>query len=863
MIHMNSVPLIVRLLFPLMLLVVGAGALRTSLLWQEEVQAAHQNKKDFAEDFIHLYGPRIAELLLAGEQDAVSTLLQREVDEYPLLSDLQLRHNDGQSIHVIKRVALPLQGPAWLSTMPGSLQTLHQTYPLQHRGSEAGQLVLGLSATPGLNRIWQSFSQQLWTIAGVLCGMGILIPLVLRSSLRGLKTLNKAAMQLARTPALRIRPDGAREIRQLATSFNDMAKALQEAREHAQGQLQQITWVASHDSLTGLPNRTLLADRLQQALHRSERHQELLALCFVDLDHFKPINDRHGHIVGDEVLVTAAQRMQAELRDTDTLARLGGDEFVLLFTSLQHPQEALAVVDRMLTSLRRTMSVQGLELQITASVGIALHGHKTHSNSDELPDADQLLRQADQAMYRAKEAGRDQRQVWETLGPMLRQSQRQWVDRMQQAIREGELRLHYQPKVNLRKGDVVGLEALVRWQHPERGLLGPAEFLPYVEHSNAIIDIGRWVMEEALSQIDRWQSGNLEWHVSINIAARQIVHADFIAELRAALARHPMVPPDALTLEILETSALDDMKQVRTTVEAAQALGVHCSLDDFGTGYSSLTYLKQLPVHELKIDQTFVRDMLDDPGDLALVEGIITLAEVFNRKLVAEGVETPEHCVLLLRLGCHVAQGWAIAKPMPADEVAPWAQQYQPDPLWALWAGTQWDLADFPLLMAQCDHLKWVKCVLATLDGEALGMSPEELRHHETCRFGHWYVNHGQKHYGNLEVFKAIEPVHKEVHRLGIEILRLQDTGDNILAKAAARQLLLCRDQILRDIEQLHRQVLLQSDEADSNHRNQAVIKPVSALALPHSGGQVSHHASVGLGNHPQALIGPGLGNTG
>jgi EAL domain-containing protein (putative c-di-GMP-specific phosphodiesterase class I) len=393
---------------------------------------------------------------------------------------------------------------------------------------------------------------------------------------------------------------------------------------------------------------------------------------------------------------------------------------------------------------------------------------------------------------------------------MRLKNHRQWSDHLMQAIRGNELRLHYQPKVDLRLGQVVGLEALVRWQHPERGLLGPIEFLPHVEHTPVIVDIGRWVLEEALRQLDAWRQQGQGWPVSINVAARQILQEGFVEEIAQALARHPLIPPDWLTLEILETSAMDDLVRVRSTVESVQALGVHCSLDDFGTGYSSLSYLKQLPVHELKIDQSFVRDMLDDSGDLALVEGIISLAKVFSRKLVAEGVETPEHGVLLLRLGCSVAQGWAIAKAMPADAVPTWVHHYQPDPLWRLWADAKWDLSDFPLLVAQYDHLRWIKQVLQALDGATLRLQPDELRNHLRCRFGQWYHGQGQARYAHLPAFQVIDPVHQEVHRLGQDILRLRDQGEMDQARIKVQRLLQCKDQILLGLEQLHHQVLQQ-----------------------------------------------------
>jgi EAL domain-containing protein (putative c-di-GMP-specific phosphodiesterase class I) len=357
---------------------------------------------------------------------------------------------------------------------------------------------------------------------------------------------------------------------------------------------------------------------------------------------------------------------------------------------------------------------------------------------------------------------------------------------------------------------VVGLEALVRWQHPERGLLVPVEFLPLVENTPAIVDIGDWVLNEALRQMSEWLQAGQGWPVSINVAARQLMQADFITNLSAALLHHPQVLPGWLTLEILETSAMDDLAQVSATVREAHSLGVHCSLDDFGTGYSSLSYLKELPVHEIKIDQSFVRDMLDDAGDLALVEGVISLGQVFGRQIVAEGMETPEHGVLLVRLGCQVAQGWAIARPMPAPDVAAWVAGFKPNPLWQQWGGVPWDLNDIPLLVARRDHLKWVEQVMAAVDGHPLRLTPDELALHTHCRFGQWYQGAGRLHYRHLSAFKAIDPVHCEVHRLGREIVRLRDAGQMQEAQIAAQSLLTCKTRMLRHLDQLQSDVLTQ-----------------------------------------------------
>ncbi len=811
----RTLPLLLRLLLPLVLLVVVAGSVRTALLWRDQVHDAQQNTRKFVTDFQNLYGPRLAELQQLGQLAALQAILDRAVAEYPQIARISWHSGSGDTLQA-HGAAVTLTTPAWvgwlqdIDDMPNALRDSTQSFSVAKPGLAAGSLTLTMNAVPEINRIWQSVRVQIGTVTGVLIVLIALIPLALLSSLRGLTQLSRAAQLLPKQPDLRISPAGAREVQQLAHAFNAMADQLQQAHMLAQQQLAQTSWVAAHDALTGLPNRNLLADRLQQALHRCERHQELLGLCFIDLDHFKPINDLHGHKVGDEVLKAAAARMQAELRDTDTLARVGGDEFVLLLTSLQEPLEALTIIERVLVTLRQPITVDHVVAKISGSAGLTLQRPPDALGSERIRDADLLLRQADQAMYQAKQAGRDCVRVWQSEQAEAINSQQHWVERLSRAARDGELRLHYQPKVHLTSGAVVGLEALVRWQHPERGLLLPLEFLPLVENTSAIVDIGNWVMNEALRQMSEWVQAGHGWPVSINVAARQLMQADFIACLSAALLQSPHVKPDWLTLEILETSALDDLAQVSATVRDAQSLGVHCSLDDFGTGYSSLSYLKELPVHEIKIDQSFVRDMLDDTGDLALVEGVISLGQVFGRQIVAEGMETPEHGVLLVRLGCPVAQGWAIARPMPASAVTAWVAGFKPNPLWQQWGDVPWDLNDLPLLVARRDHLKWVEHVMDALEGKPLRLSPDELALHTHCRFGQWYQGAGRQQYRHLSAFKAIHPVHREVHRLGREIIRLQGAGQLPQAQLAAQSLLTCKTRMLQHLDHLQREVLTQ-----------------------------------------------------
>ncbi len=434
--------------------------------------------------------------------------------------------------------------------------------------------------------------------------------------------------------------------------------------------------MAHFDALTGLPNRLLFADRLQQALAQAARRHQTVAVAYLDLDGFKAINDRYGHDTGDSLLINLAQRMKQALREGDTLARIGGDEFVAVLCDLTDAQACSPLLTRLLAAAAQPVGLINGEVQVSASLGVTFYP-QTHA-----VEAEQLLRQADQAMYQAKVAGKNRYHIFDAEHDSNLRGHHESLERIRLALEHGEFVLHYQPKVNMRNGVVVGAEALIRWQHPEQGLLSPAAFLPAIEDHPLAIAVGEWVIGTALTQVEQWQGVGLDLPVSVNIGARQLQQRDFVDRLRALLAAHPGVKPGRLQLEVLETSALEDIAQVSQVIEDCAQIGVNFALDDFGTGYSSLTYLKRLRVTLLKIDQSFVRDMLDDPDDLNILEGVIGLATAFRREVIAEGVETIAHGTLLLHLGCELAQGYGIARPMPADQLPAWATSWQPDAAW-------------------------------------------------------------------------------------------------------------------------------------------------------------------------------------
>ncbi|RJX30742.1 MAG: EAL domain-containing protein [Oxalobacter sp.] len=449
------------------------------------------------------------------------------------------------------------------------------------------------------------------------------------------------------------------------------------ARKRSEEKLQ---YIAHYDLLTDLPNRVMLADRMQRAIAQSQRRNNSVAVAYIDLDGFKQVNDLHGHDIGDQLLILLAKRMQTTMREVDTLARIGGDEFVALFVDLENPQDCEPALVRLLeaASDQVRLALPGGEetvMQVSASIGVTVY-------PQDGGDPDLLLRHADQAMYTAKQTGKNRYHLFDIDQATSLAAQFESIERLRRAFENREFALYYQPKIHMKTGELVGAEALIRWLHPLRGVLLPATFLPIIENHALSIELGDWVIDTALAQIAAWQKQGVNIPVSVNIGARQLQHPNFATRLAELLANHPTVHPSSLELEILETSALEDMAHISKLMDVCRDIGVRFALDDFGTGYSSLTYLKQLPIDVLKIDRTFVHDMPDSADNTAIVNGMISLAQAFKQTVVAEGVETIAQGSLLLSMGCELAQGYAIAYPMPPDELPKWLAQWRPDVVW-------------------------------------------------------------------------------------------------------------------------------------------------------------------------------------
>ncbi len=435
---------------------------------------------------------------------------------------------------------------------------------------------------------------------------------------------------------------------------------------------EELKKIAYFDELTGLPNRTLLNDRMDQGIQQTLRRNNTMAFCFLDLDGFKPVNDSYGHAVGDNLLQQVSERVVHCLRKIDTLSRVGGDEFVILLLDQKSEDEYIATVDRVLQVIEKPFIIEGHSISISVSIGVTLF---PQNNSD--PDT--LLRHADQAMYNAKLQGKNQYSLFDDQQSREYSKESQLLNEIKFALINKEFVLHYQPKVNLQTRKVIGVEALIRWEHPERGLLSPADFLPVIENTHWMIKVSDCVIDTALKQLSEWHQADIKITVSVNVAPCDLTQGDFVEKLRSHLDNYPDLKPKYLELEILETTALNDIDNVCNIMQSCIELGVSFSLDDFGTGYSSLTYLKRLPAKALKIDQTFIRDMLVDEEDLAIVIGTLGLAKAFHLEVIAEGVETPEHGDKLIELGCNLAQGYGIARPMPAHKINDWLQQWEVD----------------------------------------------------------------------------------------------------------------------------------------------------------------------------------------
>ncbi|QVX15528.1 EAL domain-containing protein [Pseudomonas congelans] len=422
----------------------------------------------------------------------------------------------------------------------------------------------------------------------------------------------------------------------------------------------ELTHLALHDNLTGLPNRALLTERIDQAMKRATESGGCFALMFMDLDGFKPVNDAFGHHTGDLLLRQVALRLRNSLHRRDTLARVGGDEFVLL-VELQNPEDALTVARRQVNEVGNPFNIGEHQLQISLSIGICMYPGNGSTQHE-------LLINADAAMYHTKAAGKNGYSFFDASMNSNARNQLQMSQDLHKAIKHRQFCIYYQPKFDAMTGLPVGAEALLRWNHPEQGILGPDLFISMAEKTGLIIQIGEWVLDEACRQMREWYTqGYSHWRIAVNLSALQFCHSGLVTAVADTLARHQL-PANCLTLEITETTAMHDADASLAVLRRLSEMGVDLSIDDFGTGYSSLMYLKRLPANEIKIDRGFVRDLEHDTDDAAIVSAIVAVGQALNLRIVAEGVETAVQQRFLTHLGCHSLQGFLLGYPLPAQQ---------------------------------------------------------------------------------------------------------------------------------------------------------------------------------------------------
>ncbi|WP_455384927.1 EAL domain-containing protein [Acidihalobacter prosperus] len=561
------------------------------------------------------------------------------------------------------------------------------------------------------------------------------------------------------------------------------------------------------DPLTNLPNRALFMDRLHQGLLQARRRHKLLGIGMIDLDGFKDVNDRLGHISGDKLLREVAKRFADSLRRNDTIARLGGDEFGLVLADLRDVGEAESVILRLQSSLDEPFQLDGEAIRISASLGLTLYPLDDVDNQD-------LLRHADVALYQAKDEGRHTYRIFEQATEVRQRQVGSLQRRFEQALDSGQLIFHYQPKVDIALGHVIGVEALVRWRR-EAELVPPENFITAVEASPHLIRrLGRHALLAAATQVEQWRSRGRDVCIAVNIGAEHLLSPAFVDDVDEVLALYPAAASH-LELEVTERAALRDLAQTRAALAACRERGLSVALDDYGTGHASLTYLQELPANQIKLDKRFVQKLLDEPRALAIIAGNLTAANLLDLEVIAEGVETHEQGELLLQLGCRYAQGFAIARPMPAEDLEKWMAQWRPPADWAQWHDNLFTQQDLPFLMARTAHRHSLHAMLEAL---ATPPSPEqpflqvtECVDESLCALGRWLRGAGQR-YRSLPAFKPLVGTHAKTHAQAIEAtLAWQSADETALAREIERLQQAAFD-MDRQILELARQIGLQEN---------------------------------------------------
>ena len=722
--------------------------------------------------------------LLAAQPEAMDQVLERVLGALARRLDLaraciQLLGSDGQALTTIHEWCAAEVAPRRLGAEPVPVAALPRWMETLRHEEEVR--IDDLSALPG------SWARDRQVLAELGIRAAVAVPLRLGAGLAGC-----LVAEMASGP--RAWRDG--EVRALRL-LGDLIGAALERRRLAQMLMEsrhRMERAVLFDPLTGLPNRVLLAERMRTAMAAARAGGTELAVCSLDLDGFKILNDSLGREVGDLLLYAVATRLREQVRESDSVARLGGDEFVLLLGGFENPLACARVLEPLLVVLGEPYQVGERQLRVTASLGVTLYPR-------DPADADTLLRHADHAMYRAKQRGRNCYRFFNPSRDRQARARHSRLERIAVAIERDELVLYFQPKVDMRRGRVIGAEGLVRWRHPQEGLLPPGAFIPLLVGTAVEQRLDAWVLETGLDQLVAWRELGLDLSLSLNISARSVQHPNFVQDLGERLARRTGFVPETLSLEILESEALVDLEAVACVMQHCAGLGVGFALDDFGTGYSSLTYFRRLPAQVLKIDQTFVRDMLRSPDDRNIVEGVVGLARAFRREVIAEGVESAAHGLVLLRMGCDQAQGYGVAEPMAAGLLPDWVAGYRPPPLWGM--DPEFPLSDplLDLLGAEALYRDWVAGLIRAPSSGARAGAAEEHG-----GFASWFADEGRRRYGGLDEFARLEPLHASVLRLGQDLADARERGEPTGGRIA--DLIAARDHAITALRSLQEAVL-------------------------------------------------------
>lgn len=556
--------------------------------------------------------------------------------------------------------------------------------------------------------------------------------------------------------------------------------------------------IAYYDPLTKLPNRLLIGDRIKRAIKNHLRDKEsIVAICLMDLDGFKGVNDSLGHDAGDYVLIESSRRIENIIRPEDTIARLGGDEFVIVLSDVTSSKDTARVLLRVLRAVSGPYYYENNTINtISASIGVTLY-------PEDDADGDTLIRHADQAMYKAKENGKNQFYFFNVKEHVKVKANFRALKKIETAIDNGEFELYFQPKLSAHGLNIKSAEVLTRWNHPILGTLAPSEFLPLIEHDELVYKFDEWVIRESLITIKKLKESGIDLSLSVNISPKQFKQHTFVDKVKkiADDINIDYAYFKFIEFEILENSALESINHTNETIHELNKMGIQFALDDFGTGYSSLTHLKELNIDTIKIDKSFIFEMLHNSQDMAIVNAVISLSKVFQIEVIAEGAENIEHLLMLFELGCDTIQGYTVAKPMSFNNFVSYITNYSPDPRWKIASNHLPRRADFELLLAQSNHKYWVELAIDALKRKELESLPQTS--HNSCRLGQWIKTNGKKYFSELESFSKLIIAHKKIHKKVNTFIDLLKESSYDISENDIQQIIKLKNDLLNIIEQL------------------------------------------------------------